>query len=163
MVARAVARVGGVPSGSGAAGRRARAGRCAAKKDKPRGPGSAPLRMETDDQRKFGYGGDDLPPGGGYGGGDDGKDDGWRPGGDAEGPSPIGLAVLLGAGAFAWYEYKRPGGYLNKESKRDKREAFKAQRREEMLERLEKRQETLARAHRRPPQVPDYGSPSNRS
>ena len=33
-----------------------------------RGPGAAPLRMETDEQRRFGYGGDGVPPGGGGGG-----------------------------------------------------------------------------------------------
>ena len=32
-----------------------------------RGPGAAPLRMETDEQRRFGYGGDGVPPGGGGG------------------------------------------------------------------------------------------------
>ena len=52
-----------------------------------RGPGAAPLRMETDDQRKFGYGGDGLPP-------DDGGDDGnWEPGGDSGAPSPYGLFI----------------------------------------------------------------------
>ena len=52
-------------------------------------PGAAPLRMETDDQRKFGYGGDGLPP-------SDGDDDGsWEPGGDSGAPNPYGLFILL--------------------------------------------------------------------
>jgi hypothetical protein len=78
-----------------------------------RGPGAAPLRMETGDQRKFGYGGDGLPP-------DDGDDDdgGWEPGGEGE-PSPVGLFVLLAAGAWALWEYRRPGGTLNPQTKKD--------------------------------------------
>ena len=69
--------------------------------------------METGDQRKFGYGGDGMPP-------DDGDDDGdgWEPGGEGE-PSPIGLFVLLAAGAWALWEYRRPGGSLNPQTKKD--------------------------------------------
>ena len=49
--------------------------------------------METTDQRKFGYGGDGMPP-------DDGDSDGsWEPGGDGSEPSPFGLFILLAAGA----------------------------------------------------------------
>ena len=78
-----------------------------------RGPGAAPLRMETDDQRKVGDGGDGLPP-------DDGGDDGnWGPGGDSGAPSPYGLFILLGAGAWALWEYRRPGGSLNPQTKID--------------------------------------------
>ena len=78
-----------------------------------RGPGAAPLRMETDAQRKFGYGGDGLPP-------DDGGDDGnWEPGGDSGAPSPYGLFILLGAGAWALWEYRSPGGSLTPQTKRD--------------------------------------------
>ena len=78
-----------------------------------RGPGAAPLRMETDDQRKFGYGGDGLPP-------SDGDDDGsWEPGGDSGAPNPYGLFILLGAGAWALWEYRRPGGSLNPQTKKD--------------------------------------------
>uniref|UniRef100_A0A7S0SPH9 Uncharacterized protein n=1 Tax=Mantoniella antarctica TaxID=81844 RepID=A0A7S0SPH9_9CHLO len=78
-----------------------------------RGPGAAPLRMETGDQRKFGYGGDGMPP-------DDGdEDDGWEPGGDGSAPSPWGLFILLAAGAWALWEYKRPGGTLNPQTKKD--------------------------------------------
>ena len=52
-----------------------------------RGPGAAPLRMETDDQRKFGYGGDGLPP-------DHGGDDGnW---------SQVGLAAHLAPTACSY-------------------------------------------------------------
>ena len=80
-----------------------------------RGPGAAPLRMETDEQRKFGYGGDGLPPG------DDDEeeawDDGWNPGGEGT-PSIWGLVILLVIGAWALWEYKRPGGSLNPETKR---------------------------------------------
>lgn len=80
-----------------------------------RGPGSAPLRMETQEQRKFGYGGDGLPP-------DDDDDeeawdDGWNPGGEGS-PSVWGLVILLVVGAWALWEYKRPGGSLNPETKR---------------------------------------------
>jgi len=80
-----------------------------------RGPGSAPLRMETQEQRKFGYGGDGLPP-------DDDDDeeawdDGWNPGGEGA-PSAWGLVILLVVGAWALWEYKRPGGSLNPETKR---------------------------------------------
>ena len=57
-----------------------------------RGPGAAPLRMENEDQRKFGYGGDGLPPDD-Y----DGDDEGWEPGGDGGAPSQTGLFILLGA------------------------------------------------------------------
>ena len=32
----------------------------APKKPAPRGPGQAPLRMQTEDQKKFGYGGDNC-------------------------------------------------------------------------------------------------------
>ena len=69
--------------------------------------------METGDQRKFGYGGDGLPP-------DDGDDDdgGWEPGGEGE-PSPVGLFVLLAVGAWALWEYRRPGGTLNPQTKKD--------------------------------------------
>jgi len=87
-----------------------------------RGPGAAPLRMETGDQRKFGYGGDGAPP-------DDGDDDGdgWEPGGEGE-PSPLGLFVLLAAGAWALWEYRRPGGTLNPQTKRDiERRRYEAQ------------------------------------
>ena len=78
-----------------------------------RGPGAAPLRMETDDQRKFGYGGDGLPP-------SDGDDDGsWEPGGDSGAPNPYGLFILLAAGAWALWEYRRPGGSLNPQTKKD--------------------------------------------
>lgn len=79
-----------------------------------RGPGAAPLRMETDEQRKFGYGGDGAPPG------DDDEeswDDGWNPGGEGS-PSIWGLVILLVIGAWALWEYKRPGGSLNPETKR---------------------------------------------
>ena len=54
--------------------------------------------METGDQRKFGYGGDGLPPDDG----DDG-DDGWEPGGEGS-PSTAGLVILLVAGAWALWE-----------------------------------------------------------
>lgn len=97
----------GFPSGGGSASR---------------GPGAAPLRMETGDQRKFGYGGDGMPP-------DDGDDDGdgWEPGGEGE-PSPVGLFVLLAAGAWALWEYRRPGGMLNPQTKRDiERRRYEAQ------------------------------------
>jgi len=84
-----------------------------------RGPGAAPLRMETDEQRKFGYGGDGVPPGGGGGDDDDEEawDDGWNPGGEGQ-PSTWGLIILLVVGAWALWEYKRPGGSLNPETKR---------------------------------------------
>ncbi len=80
-----------------------------------RGPGAAPLRMETQEQRKFGYGGDGLPP-------DDDDDeeswdDGWNPGREGQ-PSPWGLVILLVVGAWALWEYKRPGGSLNPETKK---------------------------------------------
>ena len=69
--------------------------------------------METTDQRKFGYGGDGLPP-------DDGDDDGgWEPGGDGSAPSPYGLFILLGAGAWALWEYRKTGGALNPQTKMD--------------------------------------------
>ena len=69
--------------------------------------------METGDQRKYGYGGDGMPP-------DDGDDgDGWEPGGDGSAPSPWGLFILLAAGAWALWEYKRPGGSLNPQTKKD--------------------------------------------
>jgi hypothetical protein len=58
-----------------------------------RGPGAAPLRMENEDQRKFGYGG------------------------DGGAPSQTGLFILLGAGAWALWEYKRPGGALNPQAR----------------------------------------------
>jgi hypothetical protein len=77
-----------------------------------RGPGAAPLRMENEDQRKFGYGGDGLPPDD-Y----DGDDEGWEPGGDGGAPSQTGLFILLGAGAGALWEYKRPGGALNPQAR----------------------------------------------
>jgi hypothetical protein len=69
--------------------------------------------METGDQRKYGYGGDGLPP-------DDGDDDdgGWEPGGEGN-PSTTGLFILLAAGAWALWEYRRPGGSLNPQTKRD--------------------------------------------
>lgn len=69
--------------------------------------------METGDQRKFGYGGDGLPPDEG----DDG-DDGWEPGGEGS-PSTAGLVILLVAGAWALWEYRRPGGSLNPQTKID--------------------------------------------
>ena len=49
---------------------------------------------------------------------DDG-DDGWEPGGDGDGPSPWGLGILLVIGAWALWEYKRPGGILNPQTKQD--------------------------------------------
>jgi hypothetical protein len=95
--------------------------------NKGRGPGSAPLRMETQEQRKLGYGGDDGGMGGG--GGDDGDDgddgdydDGWNPGGEGE-PSTMGLGILLVIGAWALWEYKRPGGSLNPQTKIDQQRA----------------------------------------
>ena len=69
--------------------------------------------METTDQRKFGYGGDGMPP-------DDGDGDGsWEPGGDGSEPSPFGLFILLAAGAWAVWEYRKPGGSLNPQTKLD--------------------------------------------
>ena len=56
--------------------------------------------METGDQRKFGYGGGLAPDRG------DDDDGGWEPGGEGE-PSPVGLFVLLAAGAWALWEYRR--------------------------------------------------------
>jgi hypothetical protein len=51
---------------------------------------------------------------------DDGDDDGgWEPGGDGDPPSPLGLGVLLVVGAYALWEYKRPGGILNPQTKKD--------------------------------------------
>lgn len=51
---------------------------------------------------------------------DDGDDDGgWEPGGDGSEPSPWGLFILLAAGAWALWEYKRPGGTLNPQTKKD--------------------------------------------
>jgi len=82
-----------------------------------RGPGAAPLRMETDEQRKFGYGGDGGGSGGGEDEDDEAWDDGWRPG-DGGAPSPWGLVILLCVGAWALWEYKRPGGSLNPETKK---------------------------------------------
>ena len=51
---------------------------------------------------------------------DDGDDDdgGWEPGGEGS-PSPVGLFVLLAAGAWALWEYRRPGGTLNPQTKKD--------------------------------------------
>ena len=83
--------------------------------------------METQEQRKLGYGGDDGGMGGG--GGDDGDDgddgdydDGWNPGGEGE-PSTMGLGILLVIGAWALWEYKRPGGSLNPQTKIDQQRA----------------------------------------
>ena len=84
--------------------------------------------METQEQRKLGYGGDDGGMGGGGNGddGDDGDDgdydDGWNPGGEGE-PSTMGLGILLVAGAWALWEYKRPGGSLNPQTKIDQQRA----------------------------------------
>ena len=78
--------------------------------------------METQEQRKLGYGGDDGGMSGGGGGddGDDGDDgdydDGWNPGDEGE-PSTMGLGILLVIGAWALWEYKRPGGSLNPQRK----------------------------------------------
>ena len=93
-----------------------------------RGPGSAPLRMETQEQRKLGYGGDDGGMGNNNNNGGDGDDDGeeedgWNPGGDGGEPSTIGLAILLIFGAWALWEYKRPGGTLNPQTKIDQQRA----------------------------------------
>ena len=84
--------------------------------------------METQEQRKLGYGGDDGGMGGGGNGddGDDGEDgdydDGWNPGGEGE-PSTMGLGILLVIGAWALWEYKRPGGSLNPQTKIDQQRA----------------------------------------
>ena len=43
-------------------------------------------------------------------------DDGWNPGGEGQ-PSAWGLIILLVVGAWALWEYKRPGGSLNPETK----------------------------------------------
>jgi len=86
-----------------------------------RGPGAAPLRMETTEQRKFGYGGDGQPP---RDDDDDEEawDDGWNPGDEGQ-PSAWGLVILLVIGSWALWEYKRPGGSLNPETKRRKQRA----------------------------------------
>ena len=84
--------------------------------------------METQEQRKLGYGGDDGGMSGGGGGddGDDGDDgdydDGWNPGDEGE-PSTMGLGILLVIGAWALWEYKRPGGSLNPQTKIDQQRA----------------------------------------
>ena len=68
--------------------------------------------METTDQRKFGYGGDGMPP-------DDGDSDGsWEPGGDGSEPSPFGLFILLAAGAVI-VGIQKARWYLNPQTKLD--------------------------------------------
>ena len=52
-------------------------------------------------------------------GDDEGGDDGWEPGGEGQ-PSTLGMIVLLVVGAWALWEYKRPGGSLNPNTKEDK-------------------------------------------
>ena len=106
-----------------------------------RGPGQAPLRMQTDEQRKGGYGGDGCAcaqshaapctcrrltrarysraDDGGRGGGGGGDDGGmWSPGGSGDGVNPVGLGILGVCGLWAYWEYKRPGGKLAPKPKR---------------------------------------------
>ena len=121
-----------------------------------RGPGSAPLRMENDEQRKFGYGGDGIDGGGGDGGGS-GR---WEPGGggQGEGRNPAGacrifqqcepsakreinavllrefnavpgLAIVIAAGLWAAYEYLSPTGKLNPRRRREERRLAAEERR----------------------------------
>eukprot|EP00976_Prorocentrum_cordatum_P076548 1182349-Prorocentrum_minimum.AAC.2 len=77
-----------------------------------KGPGAAPMYMETIEQRQaakaFRKGGaDDGGSGGGGGGGGDGGDDGWYGDGNDDGEvNPLGIAVVAVAGIAAYFYYK---------------------------------------------------------
>eukprot|EP00240_Pyramimonas_obovata_P007303 CAMPEP_0118946476 /NCGR_PEP_ID=MMETSP1169-20130426/44258_1 /TAXON_ID=36882 /ORGANISM="Pyramimonas obovata, Strain CCMP722" /LENGTH=180 /DNA_ID=CAMNT_0006892459 /DNA_START=109 /DNA_END=651 /DNA_ORIENTATION=- len=76
-----------------------------------KGPGAAPMYMETIEQRQaakaFRKGGADDGGFGGGGGGGDGGDDGWYGDGRDDGEvNPLGIAVVAVAGIAAYFYYK---------------------------------------------------------
>mmetsp|Transcript_21432 Transcript_21432/g.29777 ORF Transcript_21432/g.29777 Transcript_21432/m.29777 type:complete len:176 (-) Transcript_21432:111-638(-) len=115
-----------------------------------KGPGMAPMSMETIEQRNaakaFRKGGASDDFGGGGGGGDDGDDGGWFNNDDGE-ANPVGV-IILGVTAVAYYFYQKGEKARKEEEMEAAREALE-------MEREAKRQKQLVlRAKRGPPRTP---------